>query len=202
VRVEIVQELEADDGKLEVPWANPEDPLSHYVDLKAHPDEIDQLEECRRFPALGELLRAANSSRSPFRTAKCDVWGTTELSEDERLDFKLPCKVGSYVDLFLDQSDYKYKRELHVQVAEKLRQLLSPLRVQAQMEICVRQALYHPEPRWGYYLTCFLHAYGADPGEAAEEWRRAIRALGHALTGIERPHGETLAKRADGASAT
>jgi hypothetical protein len=185
MRVETVQELDADDDTLEIPWASPGQPELRYLDLKAHPEEIGQLEECRTCPALGSFLRKVNAADSPFRTAKCDVWSTEDLAEDERADFKLAVKVGSYVDLLFDRPDLNSQLEPHLRLGAKLSEILGPLRVQAQMEICVRRCLFHPEGRRGYYVTVFTHAYGVTPGEAEEEWNRATGALGNALAGIE-----------------
>jgi hypothetical protein len=186
MRVEIVQELDAGDDTLEVPWASPVQPGLRYLDLKAHPEETERLEECRKYPPLADFLRRVNSVTSPFRSAKCDVWTTTDLAEDERVDFKLPVKVGSYVDLLFDRPDLNSKLEPHVQLGAKLSEVLGPLRVQAQMEIYVRRCLFHPEERWGYYVTVFTHAYGASSREAEEEWNRAVDALGNTLAGIDR----------------
>jgi hypothetical protein len=185
VRVEIVQELDAGDDTLEIPWASPVQPELRYLDLKAHPEEIDRLEECRKYPPLADFLRRVNSATSPFRSAKCDVWTTTGLAEDEQVDFKLPVKVGGYVDLLFDRPDLNSKLEPHLQLGAKLSEILGRLRVQAQMEICVRRCLFHPEGRWGYYVTVFTHAYGATPREAEEEWNRAMDALGNELAGID-----------------
>ena len=185
MRVEIVKEIDPGDETLEIPWANPEDPRLRYVELKTHPALITQLEECRRFPPLADFLRKVNSAESSFRTAKCDVWATTELTEDERLDFRLPFKMGSYVDLLFDRSEFNSALGDHLQLGEKLRQALATFHASAQVEVSVRRCLFHPEERWGYYLTLFTHAYGADPEEAAREWGRALNAMGEALARID-----------------
>jgi hypothetical protein len=181
MRVEIIKEIDPGDDTLEIPWASPEDPQLRYVDLKAHPASLGQLEECRRFPPLADLLRQINSPGSLVRTAKCDAWATTELSEDERLDFQLPFKMASYVDLVFDRPELNATLEHQLRLGEKLRQDLASLRAQAQLEVCVRRCLFRAEERQGYYLTLFTHAYGADPGEAAREWARALEAQGEAL---------------------
>ena len=185
MRVEIVKEIDPGDSTLEIPWASPEDLRLRYVDLKAHPASINQLGECRRFPPLGDFLRQVNSQESLFRTAKCDAWATSDLADDERLDFELPFKMGSYVDLLFDHSEFNAALGHQLQLGEKLRQALASLRVQAQLEVCVRRCLFHPEERWGYYLTFFTHAYGVNPGEAAREWARALEAQGKALMRID-----------------
>jgi hypothetical protein len=183
VRVEIVKELDPGDDTLEIPWASPTQLDWRYIDLKTHPEEIARLQECRNYPALADFLRKLNSASCPFRTAKCDVWSTAELAEDERLDFKLPFKVGSYVDLLFDHPHLNSQLEPHLQLGERLGKPLGDLRLQAQMEICLRRCLFHSEERWGYYLTIFVHAYSATPQEAEEEWNLALDALGEALVG-------------------
>jgi len=184
MRVEIVKEIDPGDDTLEIPWASPDHARLRYVDLKAHPALITQLEECRRYAPLADFLRKVNSAGSVFRTAKCDAWATTELTEDERRDFQLPFKMGSYVDLVFDRSEFNGALEHQLQLGEKLCQALAPLRAQTQLEVCVRRCLFHPQERWGYFLTLFTHAYGADADEAAQEWRRTLEAEGEALARI------------------
>jgi hypothetical protein len=197
MRVEVLKEIDPGDDTLEIPWASPENPHLRYVDLKAHPALITQLEECRRFPPLADFLRKVNSMGSSFRTAKCDVWATTELTEDERVDFQLPFKTGSYVDLLFDRSEFNSALGYHLQLGEKLRQALATFHASAQVEVSVRRCLFHPEERWGYHLTLFTHAYGADGDEAAREGGRALDALGEALAGIDQILRQALAALPD-----
>jgi hypothetical protein len=184
VRIEITQELDADCDALEVPWTSPADPSLRYWDLKLHPEKVAGLPECRLFPALADCLAKVNAHSSPLHSAKCDVWCSTELAEDERLDFNLPFKTGSYLDLVLEDVEMRKSSEAHTGLAEQLRRRLSALRVQAQMEIVLRRCLFHPEETWGYALTLFLHAYGSTQAEATAEWNRAMAALGRALATI------------------
>jgi hypothetical protein len=142
------------------------------------------LEECRRCPALADLLRNLNAPGSGFRTIKCDVWTTRRLSEDEKMDFNLPFKVGSYVDLVYDLARLNSRCEPLLRLAKKLEQLLRPCRVQAQAEMDVRHCLFHSRRRWGYSATIFVHGYGRSPMEAKREWSRAVEHLGKALSMI------------------
>jgi hypothetical protein len=185
MRVEVLEELEAGDAKLELPWASPADARLRYFDLKEFPKTIERMKECRAYPALARLLQRLNAPGSVFRTAKCDVWTTTRLSEDERLEFKLPCKVGTYVDLILDRVRLNSRLDPQLQLAQELAQRLARCRVEAQMDIAVRRCWFHPRERWGYYLTLFVHAYGATRREAKQEWSRAIESLGEALSRME-----------------
>lgn len=186
VRVDVIRALDSTDPTLEIPWASPTNLDLHYIDLRACPQQIHQLEECRKYPALAALLRKVNAADTSLRTAKCDIWVTTELAEDERLEFKLPCKVGSYVDLVFDRGDWNSRLEPYLHLGNELSRRLDQVQLQAQLEACVRRCLFHPEERWGYSLTLFTHAYGASPHEAEEAWQRALRALGNALAQIGR----------------
>lgn len=189
MRVEVMKELEAGDAKLEVPWASPDDAGLRYFDLKEFPKTIERMKECRANPSLARLLQKLNARGSVFRTAKCDVWTTTRLTEDERLEFALPCKVSSYVDLILDRVRLNSRRDPQFQLAQKLAQRLACCPAQAQLDIAVRRCLFHPRERWGYYLTLFVHAYGATRPEAKQEWNHAIESLGEALAKIDTKFG-------------
>ncbi len=201
MRVEILLELEPGDDLLELPWVSPAASTLRYVDLKKLPEEIHQLAECRRFPPLATLLHKINAPGSAFRSAKCDAWTTTKLTEEEFLDFKLPFKIGSYVDIVFDRPEFSSDLDHHIRVGEEIAQLLLQCRIQAQLEIAIRHCLFHPKERWGYYFTAFVHAYAATSAEAKEEWSRAIGALGDALAAIDQVLRKSHSTRAAAASA-
>lgn len=182
--METIQELEPDDPWLEIPWASPHNTLLRFIDLKKFPQKVEHLKECRKYPPLAGLLRKANAAGSALRSAKCDVWSTTKLAEDERLDFDVRHKIGSYVDLVFDGNRLGSHLESHLRLGEKLEKLLSRCRIQAQVEIAVRRCLFHPKERWGFYLTIFVHAYGATRTQAKREWGRAADCLGNALAKV------------------
>ena len=183
MRVDIHQELDPGDPQLEMPWEDESGAGLCYVDIKARPELAPVLVECRNRPALAQLLKAINSPIC--RTAKCDVWETTDMAEDEHCDFGLACKVGSYVDVILDEPKFNSRVEPQLLLAGLIAKGAESLRVQAQLEICVRRCLFHPQ-RWGYYLTLFIHAYGATADEAEEEWNRVCAWMAEAWPGIDR----------------
>jgi hypothetical protein len=189
MRVDIRQEIEPGDPVLEIPWADPERPASRYIDVKRHPEGAFELEECRRFPALGQFLYQVNSPVSSFRTAKCDVWATSELELDERLEFAMPCKVGSYVDLMFERADLSSRTETYDRLAQGLAQRLKDQLPQAQLEVVIRRCLFRLEDRWGYYATLFLHAYGNTPQDAEAHWNTAIETLAKTILAIDRETG-------------
>ena len=184
MRIDCFCELEAGDPQLEIPWASPRNSRGRFVDLGDDPEKIDDLQECRRYPALALLLRRVNRKGGALRTAKCDVWVTTKLAEDERLDFPAPIKVGSYVDVFFSSSRLKLRLPPHLRLGKELEHSLRTCRVQAQAELAVRRCLYHPRERWGFYVTLFVHAYGSTRAEAKLEWSRAVECVGNALSKI------------------
>jgi hypothetical protein len=191
MRVEITEETDPCDSTLEIPWSDPADPGRHYIDLKGNPSAADNLEECKRYPALGRLLRQANAMHSPFGTAKCDVWATEELTEEERA-FHLPHKVGSYVDLLFMRAELNASLETNLRLAQSITVHLRSVRLSADLEICARRCLFLREERWGYYLTVFTHAYGATPQTAEQEWTLATEALAKALGEVARRFGVGL----------
>jgi len=197
MRVEINSELEPGAPALEIPWASPHQPRLKYVDLRTCPEKIPSLPECRNHPSLAQLLYRINSAGSIFRTAKCDVWVTTKLEDDEKLDFGFPLKVGSYVDLVFERSDLRTRREPHIRLARKLEKALAACPLPAQMDIVLRRCLYHGSGKWGYSFTLFVHAYGAKRSQAKEVWSLALDSLGEALAGIASSFIKKRSKRLD-----
>jgi hypothetical protein len=181
VRVEVVRELDPCDHILELPWAASDNSAPIYVDLKRFPGRVDELKECRRHPALRELLRLLNRPRTALRTVKCNVWKTSKLAEDERADFNLAFKVGAYLDVVLEDPTLRAQLTPHVRWAAKIARSLAPARLRAQIEIVVRTCLFHSEKEWGYALTVFVHGYGSSWDEAESEWGGALLPLGKAL---------------------
>jgi hypothetical protein len=167
-----------------MPWGDPSTVGAGYVDIKLHPNLVSDIPECRGRPALADLLLRINAST--FRTAKSGVWETTELAEDEQMDFGLPRKVGSYIDLLIDDSARNSHLEPQLALAHRIEESVRDLRVQAQLEISVRRCLFHPDERWGFYLTVFVHAYGRTPREAEDERDRVLRRLTEAWPVIGR----------------
>jgi len=191
MRVEILQELGPDDARLEIPWASADDPTLAYIDLKTFPDKAEELDECRSRPVLGSLLRAINRPDSLLLSAKCHVWITHELAEEERWDFDFPVKVASYLDLLFDSPDLGANLAPHLRLAEEIERGMKETRLQAQMDIAVRRCLFHAEENWGYYLALFIHAYGATENEAEAVWTLALLNLREVLDGLSRAPWKT-----------
>jgi hypothetical protein len=201
--VEINSELRPGDPTLEIPWSSPNQPRLKYIDLSRLPGRIASLAECKRNPPMARLLRRLNRHGSIFRTAKCDVWDTTKLEEDEKLDFELPARAGGYVDMVFEQRDYQSRLAPHLRLAKELEKSLAHCRLLAQTNIVVRRCLFHENGKWGYSMTIFVYAYGATKSDARREWGRALDSLGAALqstaVALVKKRTKPLDRRTDGA---
>jgi hypothetical protein len=186
MRVEILQELGPDDPRLEIPWASGDEPTLAYMNLKTFPEKVEELDECKDRAVLANLLRAINRPDSPLGSAKCHVWITHELAEEERWDFDFPVKVASYLDLLFESPDLNSDLGHHLRLAEEIERGMKETRLPAQMDIAVRRCLFHAEENWGYYLTLFVHAYGASENEAEKVWTLALLTLREVLAGLTR----------------
>jgi hypothetical protein len=123
-----------------------------------------------------------NSAIALFETAKCDVWLTDELTEEEEV-FGATWKFGSYVDLlFADDTRFDFpKHEAFAAAASKL--LGRAPEISAAAEFVVRRCYFHGdgEPRAGFYLTFYLYGYGDDEDQARQRWAIALKVVQNAL---------------------
>jgi len=101
-------ELGHEDPVLDFPWNDPSGKLA-YLDVKRHPEFLDQVEEAEEFPELKEFLSVLNSPRSMLETAKCDAWVTMDLSSEEEI-YEAAHKFASYVDCRICRERWRSKR--------------------------------------------------------------------------------------------
>lgn len=178
-------ECGAKDECLEIPWAS-EDGGLRYVDLKANPALIAELEEARRYPGIADFLRTANSPRSAFQTAKCDAGFTHEMTvEDE--PFGTSGKFGSYVDVMFASTLERGSFKQNESCARNLVRLLQRApEMPASAEFLVRRCLFtdHGADADGFYMTCYVFGYSDDEEEARKHWGVALLLVGSALVQI------------------
>jgi hypothetical protein len=181
-------ELGADDDALEFPWSSPDGSLRYY-DLKNQPDLLLYISEASEYQELGRYLSTANSDRSLFLTAKCDVWTDDKLGEAEGI-YEAKVKLGCYIDHLLADAgdaadDQRFSFERHERFAERLVELLGRVPpIDAAVEFIVRRCYYHldDEPvRPGYYLTFYLFGYGNDLIDARQRWGIGLDLLQNAV---------------------
>lgn len=175
-------ELDDGDDRLEVPWADLNNPANCFYDLKAAPGQLDQIPEARDDPALRRFLAALNAPDTLFATAKCDTWQTDEFSPDERAAFPLALtKYASYIDLVFSRAELNFHCEHYEQLARRLIPRLQPAPAAARAELCLRRCYFRAREAWGFYLTIFLYGYGREAVEAEKEWAAGLDALESSL---------------------
>ena len=174
---ELTVELGSDDPTLAVPWQSPDGSVE-YVDLRAHPEKINELSEVREFPELGEFLRALNIG--DFATAKCDAWFDTLMDvDDEPYEAKMKC--ASYVDLFfIGERKLASFAEHESRAREVVRRLRTGEERPSRVEITVRRAYFGDEA--GFYWTIYVFGYGEDTDNARKDWGKALQAVVRAIT--------------------
>lgn len=167
-------ELDEDDPTLAVPWRSPEGAVA-YIDLKEHPESIEQLAEVRNFSELGEFLRTLNGPDSPLETAKCDAWFDTLMDVDDE-PYEVMMKCSSYVDLFLSgerkQTKFAEQEAIARTLAQELRETND---IAARVEIILRRAYF--EDCTGFYWTVYVFGYGDGLDTARSSWQSALRLL-------------------------
>jgi len=185
-------ELGADDPTLALPWSDPEGRWQ-YVDLRAHPERISEIEEAQEFPALREFLAATNSALSNLQSAKCDTWFSEEITEEEAI-FGAACKFGTYVDVAFHQAAPQASFAIHEAFALRLVELLKRApELPASMEIIIRRAHYESSGpvREGFYFTIYVLGYGDDEADARQACGIALRLVGHATLQMSTGRGVT-----------
>ena len=168
-------ELGADDPALEFPWSSP-DGSRYFVDLQQRTEHLSAIPEAAAYPELGVFLSEVNRARSPWLTAKCDVWMDDELGEAEAI-YEARLKFCSYVDLVARDVDARYSFEHHeAWVKCATRALSSDEEDQTTCEFIVRRCWYHSdshpddEPEPGFYITLYVFGYGSDEAQARAMW--------------------------------
>ncbi|MGH9812586.1 MAG: hypothetical protein ACRD4T_05565 [Candidatus Acidiferrales bacterium] len=175
-------ELDEGDDRLEIPWADPNNPANCFYDLKAEPRQLERISEARNNAPLRRFLAALSAPDTLFATAKCDTWQTDEFSDDERAAFpQAQAKFASYVDLVFSRDEFNFNREYYEQLAQRLLPILTAAPVAARAELCLRRCYFGAHKDWGFYLTVFLYGYGCDATEAEKEWAAGLPALESAL---------------------
>jgi len=179
-------ELGADDPVLEVPWTSPGGDL-RFVDLRAHPNEIDRLAEVQHYPEMGEFLREMNGSASRLATVKCDVWESSEIEPAEEI-FGGSQKIGSYCDVIFRDEAARGSFDSHEQF---VRALASRFRegapeLQSFAEWIVRRSLTarQADKVNGYAVTTFIFGYGMNAAGARQSWKQTLGLVANGMAAL------------------
>lgn len=175
-------ELGNDDPVLDFPWTDPSGRVE-YVDLKRQPELLPRIEEAKQHPELAEFLHSVNSARSPFASAKCDVWATEELVPEEEI-FAASHKFASYVDVVFSETADRRSFPQHEQFVKRLVALLRRApEISSSVEMCVRRCFFHQgtETREGFYFTVYVNGYGNDEAAAQKNWAIGMKLVANAI---------------------
>jgi hypothetical protein len=180
-------ECAPDDPVLVVPWSDPANPASHFVDLRENPYDLDHLPEAEHFPALMHALRALNAARSPVFTAKCDAWPLEPEELDQlhlNLDIDpthelLPAGFTSYIDLLLRERSRFTSIHHHQQFLDRLVRRAAQLdHPHAMLDCVIRPALLDLSgPQEGFAITLYVKALGIGSNTARDNWSAALEAI-------------------------
>ncbi len=185
---------------LVVPWSSeglPDSPAAgarmRFIDLRANPYAVAEIPEAERNPSLARALRSLNATRSPFFTAKCDVWQLAfdgsagagaehrERLEALRLELMLSEEEARYG--FAGYIDLLWRERSTFASAHRQRDLLDRIVRRAQrlthdeatLECVLRPALLDlAGPLEGFAVSIYVTALGPEPEIARRRWELAL----------------------------
>src|SRR5215472_1409517 len=181
-----------DDPVLVVPWSDPENAASRFIDLRDNPYDLDHLPEAAAHPPLLHALRSLNAQRSPVFTAKCDAWpvalndnADNSYAESELAYLHLnlhqtaeetPAAFASYIDLLSRDRTTFASRHRHEQLLDRITHRAASLNhPYAMLELVLRPALLDiTVPQEGYSISLYIKALGHDPQAAQDHWAAAL----------------------------
>jgi hypothetical protein len=204
MQADFAVEIGGDAPALELPWAS-DDGALRFLDLHARPELLLEIEEARRFRELGEFLATVNTPGSALATAKCDVWATHELTEEEAT-FGASLKLASYVDLVFTHAA-RASFAHHEEFARALCGLLAKApEIPSAAEFVIRRCYFHspfadgPRPpsagktqpaasrhndsEDGYCITFYLSSYADDEADARQRWTIGLKLVQNAILQI------------------
>lgn len=164
-------ELGQNDPVLEIPWRS-DDGSKRFLDLKRQPELLLEIPEACTYKELASFLDWANSPDSQLETAKCDVWSTSEMDTDDEV-FGEAVKFSSYVDLIFPAVARNSFPECERFVQTLARMLRQAPDLRSAAQFIVRRCWDHRGGEKGsesFYITFYLHGYGADAREARKRW--------------------------------
>ena len=136
-------ELGGDAPALEIPWRS-DDPNVRYLDLKNHPELMQQISEAVAYPELGSFLVRINVAEFPLATAKCDAWASSEIAPEEKIFGDR--KFVSYIDLIFVDEKGRCSFQKNEAFAKQLCRLLGYApEIAATVELVIRHCYYHED---------------------------------------------------------
>jgi hypothetical protein len=165
---------------IETRWSDAASGMA-WVDLRGDGESqgsrIAALPEAAASPPMARALALLNAPRGLLMTTKCDRW---QMDDEERAELAdaLDAPVaawgcGSYIDVLMVHATPMADFLLHEEWARTTARRCAAATVDdARVEVVVRPA--HNDAVWGYGLTVYCYAGGADELRAEAAWGSAI----------------------------
>jgi hypothetical protein len=170
----------ADDPVIEAHWSDAASGLA-WVDLRVDAEtqsaRIVALPEAAASPSMVKALVLLNAPHGLLMTTKCDRW---QMNDEERAELAdaldgpvAAYGFGSYIDVLMAHAVPISDFLMHEEWARTAARRCAALPIDdARVELVVRPA--HINNNWGYGLTVYVYAVGADERRAEAKWGRAI----------------------------
>jgi hypothetical protein len=188
-------ECTAEAPTLVVPWSDP-DSSARYIDLRAEPYDIAEIPEAEHYPALARALRSLNAVRSPFLTAKCDVWLLSPQEQSDELDMlrmeleldveESRAGIASYIDILWRDRALFASAHQQTEMLDRLTRRAERLDHRFAALACVlRPAMFDFDGSTveGFAFTLYVRALGHDAASAIVNWDAALQDITHLLRG-------------------
>jgi hypothetical protein len=170
----------ADDPVIEVPWSDAASGLA-WVDLRVDAEAqsacMSALPEVAASPAMAKALRLLNAPHGLLMTTKCDRWQMSDEDLAELADvLDAPAAawgIGSYIDVLMAHAVPMSDFLMHEEWARTTARRCAAIPIDdSRVELVIRPA--HNDAVWGYGITMYCYAGGADEQHAEAAWSRAI----------------------------
>jgi hypothetical protein len=187
-------ECSHDAPTLIVPWSDAESG-ARFVDLRSNPYDIADIPEVEHNPILARALRSLNATRSPFLTAKCDIWTLPandhpEAIEALRLELMLSDEdtlfgYASYIDLlWRERSVFASAHQQQDRLDRIMRRAQRLQHPEAALACILRPALLDLNgPLEGFAITLYVTALGPEAEIARRRWELALEDIVDLLRG-------------------
>jgi hypothetical protein len=133
-----------------------------FVDVRAHPERISELSECRELPALADALVILNGEDSPVWTSKTDVFIPERIDPDEiaASTDEVAHAMACYIDLLPIRdrpwTDLETAERACKQICAGLRSIDLP---RCRVDVVVRRAVLAEDDELAatvYFTACGL----------------------------------------------
>jgi hypothetical protein len=172
VRVEIVEEA---DGKSPAPVFPPEE---NYQDLRANPQEIEQIAEARQHLPLRNFLASVNSAESIFATASA----ATKSDLPAAVSAGPAYEFASQARIVFAAPALNWERKNYVGLSSGLKELLERDTADAVRAVLrISPCDFTAENQRGFCLSIRLVAEGSSAQQAELRWGLALARVQQAL---------------------